>query len=392
MEQGTLPVVRLADDGELDDVRNLLDQLGVDWVASDEEPERPTALWIANPRRFIAAREAAATPGVFRIVVSDKMTRTLQRELERNGPDFLVTRPFHAAALRLVILHALYAGPERRASARVATSAAIRFRAGVFSRAAMLVELSRGGCRLVAAHLPGPQEPITVILPRELTGNGGLSIAGRVVAVDPAGGWEPGEQACSVAFEALDIPTRRTLRKIMESQSVACATLEPRAGLAAAGGAMAPLPQPSAAAPAKTAEAPRKPASGPSERRRSPRRPFPRPVLASSAGSARTLLGRDLSSGGMRVAPDDQLAIGDELKLVIYGPAGRPPLLMRAKVSRIDGDRGCVLRFQDVPAEAAAELEQWTDLLPKVPESGKADAPATHSVVSEVVEDSEASD
>ena len=97
---------------------------------------------IANPRRLIATRSAHSPdmpPPIFRIVVADKLTKALQRELERSRPDFLVRRPFHPAALRLLILHALYAGPERRASARVALSAAIRFRTSVFSRAATLV-------------------------------------------------------------------------------------------------------------------------------------------------------------------------------------------------------------------------------------------------------------
>src|SRR5512145_1204420 len=53
MESGSLPVVRVADDGELADVRQLLEQLGVDWVSADEAPERATALVIANPRRTI---------------------------------------------------------------------------------------------------------------------------------------------------------------------------------------------------------------------------------------------------------------------------------------------------------------------------------------------------
>jgi hypothetical protein len=110
------------------------------------------------------------------------MTRMLQHQLERHPIDFLVNRPFHPAALRLLILHALYAGPERRASARLAVSAAIRFRAGMFSRAATLVEISRSGCRLVGGRVPALGEAVTVILPRELTGTGGLSLAGRVVA------------------------------------------------------------------------------------------------------------------------------------------------------------------------------------------------------------------
>ena len=82
METGSLPVIRIADDGELADVRQLIEELGVEWVADDEAPNRPTALWIGTPGRLMAAGTAGA-PAAFRIVVADKMTKTLQRQLER---------------------------------------------------------------------------------------------------------------------------------------------------------------------------------------------------------------------------------------------------------------------------------------------------------------------
>ena len=63
MESGSLPVVRIADDGELDDVRRLLEQLGVEWMAEDEEPDRATALWIGSPQRLIGERPPSATGG-----------------------------------------------------------------------------------------------------------------------------------------------------------------------------------------------------------------------------------------------------------------------------------------------------------------------------------------
>ena len=71
-------------------------------------------------------------------------------------------------------------------------------------------------------------------------------------------------------------------------------------------------------------------------------------------------MGRDLSSGGMRVAPNADLIVGDVLKLVIYGPAGRPPLVLRAVVFRDDGSDGCVLRFENLAPATVAELDEWT--------------------------------
>lgn len=392
MDSGSLPVVRVADDGELGDVRQLLDQLGVEWLPADEETGRPTALLIATPQRALGGRGggAQAAQAPFRIVVAEKMTRGLQREIERSRPDFLVSRPFHAAALRLLILHALYVGPERRGSARIALSTAVRFRTSVFSRAGTLVELSRGGCRLVTERVPAEGESISVILPRELTGDAQLSLTGRVVGIDPAGGFEPGEQACSIAFEALDNEKRRALRRVMTQEGVAGTSLAlrptPRPTAADAGGA-ARGAKPTAPAPAAPEAAPVRKGSG--ERRRSTRSSYGRPVLASSGGAARVLIGRDLSSGGMRVAPDGDLIIGDELKLVVYGPAGNAPLLLRSVVLRDDGPEGCVLRFQDVPPEVVAEIDAWTARLPTLSPGAQGEPCATHSIVSEVVEEPE---
>ncbi|HEX5065810.1 MAG TPA: PilZ domain-containing protein [Myxococcota bacterium] len=383
MDPGSLPVVRIADDGELTDVRELFEQLGVEWMSADETPERPTALLVATPSRMVGARAQSlpsAPPAAFRIAVADKMTKGLQRELDRARPDFVVTRPFHAAALRLLILHALYVGPERRSAARVALTVAIRFRAGVFSRGATLVELSRGGCRLIAERVPAPGEAATVVLPRELTGGDPLSLSGRIVGADPAGGFEPGEQACSVAFEMLDTEKRRSLRAIMGRLASGGTTLALRPGTLAEAKPAGKKKQ------KKKAAAPETPSKG-RERRRAPRSAYARPVLASSGGAARVLIGRDLSSGGMRVAPDPDLLVGDELKLVVYGPAGAAPLLLRSVVSRDDGADGFVLRFEDVAPEAAAELGAWTARLPQLVADAEGEPGALPSIVSEVVEE-----
>jgi hypothetical protein len=112
-------------------------------------------------------------------------------------------------------------------------------------------------------------------------------------------------------------------------------------------------------------------------------------VLASGGGAAPTLVGRDLSSGGMRVAPQPGLRVGDAFKLVVYGPAGRPPLLLRALVLREDGDDGCVLRFEDLVPATVAELTRWTSLFANRTGSAQGPAPAVHSIVSEVVEDAD---
>ena len=76
---------------------------------------------------------------------------------------------------------------------------------------------------------------------------------------------------------------------------------------------------------------------------------------------------------------------------MVYGPAGRAPLLVRAVVLRDDGDDGCVLRFENLAPKTVAELTEWATLLPKLTGSTQGEAPAVHSTVSEVVEEPEGS-
>ena len=41
--------------------------------------------------------------------------------MRRQGVNFIVARPVHAAAMRLLVLHCIYRGPERRKQGRVVT-------------------------------------------------------------------------------------------------------------------------------------------------------------------------------------------------------------------------------------------------------------------------------
>ncbi len=102
-------------------------------------------------------------------------------------------------------------------------------------------------------------------------------------------------------------------------------------------------------------------------------------MLAAREGAAHVVIGRDLSTGGMRVAPDSSLCVGDEFKLAIYGRAGHKPMLVKAIVARDDGDAGCVLHFRDLSPRAAANLERIVESLPSLP--------GPNVVVSEIAEE-----
>ena len=368
-----LSPVAIADDGEFEDVRRLLDKLGVDFVNGRlEAPE--TLLRISNPRNACEQDVGAGNnPGQhspFHIVILDEDSQSLRHELKSGGFDFIVQRPVHPAALRLLILHALYSGPERRSKARVAMDAEVKLKSGLLPRAAMLRQLSEKGCGLVSEKAVDVGNQTTVVFPRKLMGSSSLSLEGRVVASVPLDDDPSESHEISIVFRPPKTEVRERLVSLMASQGVGSASLRPK------------LTRPSTRSPA-TFQAPPQTDSSSSDRRRSIRKNYRRPVLASAKGAVHTIIGRDLSTTGMRVAADARLSRGDEFKLVIYGSAGRTPLMVKAEVVRNDGPAGCALRFRDVGTSAAASLEEMVELLPQV--AGAQVAP--NLVVSEIVQD-----
>ncbi|MDH3687585.1 MAG: hypothetical protein OEP95_15235, partial [Myxococcales bacterium] len=104
------PSVLLVDDGELDDVRELLEEIGVDYVhlrggAIPESPAPPRALFLATTRRAMLAQPWSFPrgEGPTRIAVVTEDSNTARSMLRRIGFDFLVRRPCHPYALRLLV-------------------------------------------------------------------------------------------------------------------------------------------------------------------------------------------------------------------------------------------------------------------------------------------------
>ena len=390
METQLIPPVLIDDDGELDEVRRLLDELEIEFVTAAGSDAERASLLVSNARKALARASGVASDralvGAFHLVVADKISKRAQRELERVRLDFLVQRPVDPAALRLVVLHALYSGPERRRAPRVAMSAVVRCRAGVVSRPATLVELSQSGCRLTSGQKLETGQSLAVIVPRDLTGSRRLSIEGRVVAVAPAGELDPRRQAYSVQFQRVDAGTRKALRAVMVMHGLGSAILQPRTRPGSLQGDLEPPTRAAASEDAPAGEMGASPKER-SERRAGPRGKFKRPVLAAARGCSNILIGRDLSLGGMRVDPHPELNVGDELKLVIHGHLRKHPLVVKASVARDEGDDGCVLQFHAMSPHASAQLEGIVDSLPRLRSPGPGGDAGPNVVVSELVEE-----
>jgi len=149
---GRFPVL-LVDDGELDDIREFLDDFGIEFAhlrggAVPGRLDPPRDLFITTMRRAKLARAwPYASDGTLRpvrIAIVEEDSPTARAVLRRLGFVYLVRRPIHPTALRLLILRALYRGDERRSEARVPVGFDISLRSGMRRRDALLVDLSVG--------------------------------------------------------------------------------------------------------------------------------------------------------------------------------------------------------------------------------------------------------
>ena len=68
----------------------------------------------------------------------------------------------------------------------------------------------------------------------------------------------------------------------------------------------------------------------------------------------------------MRVSPNPRLAVGMKLQLAVHTETRETPLILSAVVDRDDGERGLVLRFCDLSAEAGRYLDYVIHALPLV--------------------------
>jgi hypothetical protein len=378
------PSILLLHDGELANLAELVDSLGgIDRRGPATELDRGRA-WdviIASANRMLELHEHLTDTSAVRIAVLDGDSKTLRKMLYRVDTNLLVRQPVHPAAFRLLILHALYRGPEKRRTSRVSIGAPIRFRTGLRRHTAVLAELSTRGCRMMAApncHRAVPDRLVKIVLPPEVTDDKRpLSLRGHVMRVTSA---DEGDDVIAVLFELLGDTARRRLESIVSAHSHGPAVLgetvsRPLHPVAAAPEADEPQPP-----------APDDPADEPaSERRTQERHSITRRIIALGDEAARVLIGRDLSIGGMRIDATPGFALGDRLKVAVHVRADGQPLVVSAEITRDDGPDGMALRFVDLSPAACACLDEMVDALPGILESNSSKE-GSGVVVSEVVE------
>jgi len=441
---GDPPAILILDDGELDDVQRILESLDTPFarvrggaIAPSTPP--PDTLLITTARRVNAVlAKATRRGGPQQIVVLDEDSNTLREKLRGNGFDYLVRRPVHPEALRLLLLHCLYQGKERRSGMRVPVGFEISFRSGLLPRRATLADLSVAGCRLLSRYALDPGKRVKLEIPQSLGASKHLALRGRVIRTtfDSKLGSD-GLYRSAVAFEDLEPATRNELEWVLEERVKGPPSLRSESGddssvqwpvLTAAlrekGVRIRPDdPRVERVPPEKPAPddfgsdfSPLEseddgevlsldvpvdvrldigdesddsgieefsPEAAP-ERRQGPRVPYARKVPAFGHRALRVLVGRDLSAGGMRVTTSPGLELGDRMHLAIYGDA-KEPFLVWATAFREDGEHGMVLTFDELTPETAAELEKLVAKLPSVEALQDSEADAMGTVLSEVL-------
>ena len=225
------PSILLLHDGELADVAALLCELG---AATSERLGGPEAgdadqswrLVLASARRALELPSSLLRASRVRIAILDGESRTVCALLRRASFELIVRRPVHPAALRLLLLHALYRGPEKRRTPRVSVGAPVQVRAGLRRHPAILADISERGCRLLSAQRVSVGQTLTLRIPAALAGGRAFSVKGLVVRATPAQIGTTG--VMTLEFEALRGALRDRVRAVVSAHSRGPSALDPR--------------------------------------------------------------------------------------------------------------------------------------------------------------------
>ena len=213
---------------------------------------------------------------------------------------------------------------EQRLALRVPVALTVGVSDGLRGRRADLVDLSLTGARLRF------DEPVTadrrpwLWLPAGLGGRFSHPIGSEVAWTDSMPGEPTGHCQVGVRFRAFPLGGRSRLQRAL-AELIARVGEDPT---------LPPLP----------------------ERRVAGRVPYARRVIARGAGAPLVMLGRDISSTGIRVATRRALAVGDAMQIALHAGNG-VPLVVRASVVRSVGEAEWALSFGELDPAQRARLD-----------------------------------
>ncbi len=350
------PSVLLLDDAELKRVRAALVRLGADFVHMHAAElsagvPKPRDLLLTNWRRalelpkFECSEQEPSSP-TWVCFHNQDFTLAGRKYLRGLGAHFLIHTQIDTESLRLLFGQLLYRGQERRGTLRLPIGCEIRYRTGLGSQKAALVELSMESCRIVAADELQADTPVTLELPAELFGGTPVELSGSALRCVPyeARSRAPGFSVV-IAFQRLEPQVRKQLEDVLAGRGL--------------GAWVAPLefvnqPEPEILLE-ELAE----------ERRGHLRRVYPRRVVTFSPEvPEQVVLGHDLSPKGVRIEGRAGLELGSQITLALYGRSREEPVVVDAKLMADHGESGMGLEFVSLTPEQKQELEKLIAHLP----------------------------
>ncbi|MBW1687980.1 MAG: PilZ domain-containing protein [Deltaproteobacteria bacterium] len=369
----SIPRVLLLDDGDLVRIRRMLADFEVELEhlrgeVIREDLEEPRDVVIATVKRILALEgsvDLSELPGKpVWIAVHSQDFLPLRVRLRKLGVHFLVQTSVGSEALRLLLMHSVYRGPERREEPRLPVGSQVECRdAGGSPFAAELLDLACEGCRLLSKHPLQPETALSVGLPSKLAGGEELSLPGRIMRVELYRGSD--RKLVTVAFDDLAEEALELLSGILEGKVIGTVVTRLGDDLSEETASTTMVQRP---APEPTQEAASEPAASqdsPPNPRENRRITYTRKVTALLGGGDFAILGRDLSIAGMRSEPLPEFPVGTALELAIYGPSGAEPVLVQAVVARDDGPFGTVFHFESI---AGGDRKRLESIIAKGPE------------------------
>jgi hypothetical protein len=427
---GEPPAVVVIDGGELDDVAALLEEHGVEFSRTTVNDASelggwalPSRLLVTTPRLALALRipQHGASEHLVSIAIGEADSSTLQSMIQRVGFQYLVRRPVHTEALRLLLLQAVYRGRNRRESRRLAVGCEVTWSLRWRRYRDPMLEISMNGCRLLTDSKVPIGSRIKIRVPNAEADGGQIALRGHVArcaSVHTRG--ERKRFTVSMTFEPLSGKSACQLEQLLRLRATGPATLDRCRWTPPVASASNPTQiEASDGAPAEPSEtdstngesenvinaepggtdspsdksenvtnaesrgtestsgesenvinaeppapeAPGSPSCETAGHRRAPRRVFRGEIVALAPDVdrvVRTLVGRDLSRDGLRVEAHPLIAMGDRIRVGLYDAydaATGEPLIVNAVVARDDGLLGLWLRFEDTDAATLEQIE-----------------------------------
>ena len=370
--------VLVLDDGELENVYQMLRQLGTD-VARLKGADigrtvpAPRDLLISAGRRtlqempeLVPSEDAPNLP--VWVCVHNQDFLPLRERLCEMGVHYLLQNALDEQSRRRFLIQLLRKGAEQRGGLRLHLGGDIRYRNDTATQPGRLVELSLAGCRILTQESFDPGTPLTALLPPALGGGDELELTGTVLrAADHElhGGHD--NYATVIQFDALDDAKRELLEGIIRGERIGT-KITPLASLPDEADCGEEDPETDA------------------NRRAEVRHGYggPARVLGFGPADADPVLGCDLSLSGVRLSGCQGLASGARVTVALFGALREEPTVLEATVARTSPDGEVALAFDQVSAKDQQALEKLLRTQPVLDALHQPDPDAGRTIVAEI--------